>query len=611
MSDWLAALLSSWKRRFTPFTAWLGELKDPATLRADALAGLTVALVLIPQSMAYAQLAGLPAYIGLYASFLPVMIGALFGSSRQLGTGPVAIVSLMSAAAMQPYVGQGIETIIAYSALLAIMIGIFQLSLGLLKLGVLVDFLSHPVVIGFTNAGALIIGTSQVPKLFGLNVKADQFDHHYDFLWAILSSIPKTQIITLLMAVIALGILLTLRKYFPRQPSVLITVVITTLLSWALGYQAAGGSVVGNIPQGLPSFSIPDIPFNMQIVGSLATSAMIIGLLGFVEAISIAKAMAAQTRQRLSANQELVGQGLANISAGLFSGYAVSGSFSRSAVNFAAGAVTGFSSVITGILVALTLLFLTPLLYHLPQATLAAVIIMAVINLLKFAPIKHAWKVEKHDGIVAVVTFLATLAFAPHLDKGIFLGVVLSLGLFLYRTMSPRFVEVARHPDGSMRDAERHHLKTSDTVAIYRFDGDLYFANTGYLEGKLLNAVAHKPNIKVMVLDMESVDQVDSTGEEMLHKLAERLRFNGIWFYVARTKLPVYEAFQRSGLAKQIGEDRFFRERTQAIKDAKKHLGDAIDIEPLLKYTPADAEPKTSQEESNAQVGSQVKPLIA
>ena len=586
MIDWLAILVRSWKRRFTPFTFWVDELKNPSTLRADALAGLTVALVLIPQSMAYAQLAGLPAYIGLYASFLPVIIGALFGSSRQLGTGPVAIVSLMSAAAMQPYIGQGVETIVVYSALLAIMIGIFQLSLGLLKLGVLVDFLSHPVVIGFTNAGALIIGSSQVPKLFGLNVKADQFDHHYEFLWAILAALPKTQLITLLMAAVALGMLLTLRKYFPRQPSVLITVVTTTLLSWALGYQAAGGSVVGTIPQGLPSLSLPSIP-TMQTLGALATSAMIIGLLGFVEAISIAKAMAAQTRQRLSANQELVGQGLANISAGLFSGYAVSGSFSRSAVNFAAGAVTGFSSVVTGMLVAITLLFLTPLLFHLPQASLAAVIIMAVINLLKFAPIKHAWKVEKHDGIIAVVTFCATLAFAPHLDQGIFLGVVLSLGLFLYRTMSPRFVEVTRHPDGSMRDSERHHLKTSDTVAIYRFDGDLYFANTGYLEGKLLNAIANKPKLKVLVLDMESVDQVDSTGEEMLHKLADRLRFNGIWFYIARIKMPVYDAFQRSGLAQQIGENRFFRERTQAIKDAKGQLGEAIDIEPLLKYTPA------------------------
>ena len=589
MGSWLVSLLSDWKDRFTPYMAWSGELKNPAVLKADAMAGLTVALVLIPQSMAYAQLAGLPPYIGLYAAFLPVMVAAIFGSSRQLGTGPVAVVSLMSAAAMQPYAAQGlpIETIVVYSALLALMIGIFQLSLGLLRMGVLVDFLSHPVVVGFTNAGALIIATSQVPKLFGLNVKADQFEHSYEFWWATLTSLGNTHATTFALGAFALTTLMVLKKYAPRLPGVLITVLITTVLSWVVDYKGMGGSVIGSIPEGLPSFSLPLVEMSLQNFVSLATTAAVIGLIGFVEAISIAKAMASQTRQRLSANQELVGQGLANITSGVFSGYAVSGSFSRSAVNFASGAMTGFSSVVTGLLVAVTLLFLTPLLYHLPQATLAAVIIMAVVNLIKIAPIKHAWKVEPHDGVVAVVTFLATLAFAPHLDKGILLGVVLSLGLFLYRTMSPALVEVARDADGTMRDAAAHGLKTSDSIAVYRFDGDLYFANTGYLEGKLLNNVSQKPNLKVLILDMESIDQVDSTGEEMLEKLADRLKFAGIEFYIARTKLRVYEAFQRSGLAKHIGEERFFRERKYAINYAKEQFGDAIDIEPFKHYMPA------------------------
>ncbi|WP_028489303.1 SulP family inorganic anion transporter [Thiothrix lacustris] len=588
MGSWLVSLLSDWKDRFTPYKEWIGELKTPDVLKADAIAGLTVALVLIPQSMAYAQLAGLPAYVGLYASFLPVMVAAIFGSSRQLGTGPVAIVSLMSAAAMQPFAALGPETVVAYSAMLALMIGVFQLSLGLLRMGVLVDFLSHPVVVGFTNAGALIIGTSQLPKIFGLNVKADQFEHHYEFLWATLTALGSTKITTFAIGAFALITLIVLKKYAPRLPGVLITVFITTLMSWAVGFQAMGGSVIGEIPEGLPSFAIPNVSLDFKTLSSLATTAAIIGLIGFVEAISIAKAMASQTRQRLSANQELVGQGLGNITSGVFGGYAVSGSFSRSAVNFASGAITGFSSVVTGLLVAVTLLFLTPLLYHLPQATLAAVIIMAVINLIKIAPVKHAWKVEPHDGVVAVVTFLATMVFAPHLDKGILLGVVLSLGLFLYRTMSPNLVEVARHEDGSMRDAEAHGLKTSDSVSVYRFDGDLYFANTGYFEGKLLNNVAKKPGLKVLVLDMESVGQVDSTGEEMLEKLADRLKFAGIDFYIARTKLRVYEAFQRSGLAKHIGEERFFRERKYAINHAKEQFGDAIDVEPFLHYIPAE-----------------------
>jgi SulP family sulfate permease len=581
MGSWLASLLGDWKDRFTPYMEWVGELKNPEVLKADAMAGLTVALVLIPQSMAYAQLAGLPAYIGLYASFLPVMVAAIFGSSRQLGTGPVAVVSLMSAAAMQPYAALGPETVIVYSAMLALMIGIFQLSLGLFRLGILVDFLSHPVVLGFTNAGALIIGTSQLPKIFGLNVKADQFEHHYEFLWATLTALPDTKMTTFVLGVFALTTLMVLKKYAPRLPGVLIAVVITTLLSWAVDFKGMGGSVIGTIPEGLPSFSLPMVDLDFKTLSSLVMTAAVIGLIGFVEAISIAKAMASQTRQRLSANQELVGQGLSNITSGLFGGYAVSGSFSRSAVNFASGAITGFSSVVTGLLVALTLLFLTPLLYHLPQATLAAVIIMAVVNLIKITPIKHAWKVEPHDGVVAVVTFFATMLFAPHLDKGILIGVVLSLGLFLFRTMSPHLVEVARDEDGTMRDADAHNLKTSDTIAVYRFDGDLYFANTGYLEGKLLNNVAKKPDLKVLVLDMEAVGQVDSTGEEMLEKLADRLKAAGIEFYIARAKLRVHEAFQRSGLAKHIGEERFFRERKHAIRYAKAQLGDAIDVAPL------------------------------
>ena len=587
MGSWVLSFISEWKDRFTPYKSWIGELKNPQVLKADAMAGLTVALILLPQSMAYAQLAGLPAYIGLYASFLPVMIAALFGSSRQLGTGPVAVVSLMSAAAMQPYAGLGVETIVAYSALLALMIGIFQLSLGLLKLGILVDFLSHPVVLGFTNAGALIIATSQVPKLFGLKIKADQYEHHYEFLIATVKALPDTSLITLVFGAFALSTLLILRKFAPRLPGVLITVVVTTVLSWVIDYKGLGGSIIGEIPKGLPSFTLPNVSLDFKTLSSLIMTAMVIGLIGFVEAISIAKAMASQTRQRLSANQELVGQGLANMTSGLFSGYAVSGSFSRSAVNFSSGAMTGFSSVVTGLLVALTLLFLTPLLYYLPQATLAAVIIMAVINLIKIAPIKHAWKVEPHDGVVAVVTFVATLVFAPHLDKGILLGVVLSLGLFVYRTMSPRFVEVAKHTDGSMRDAVTHKLQTSNTVAVYRFDGDLYFGNTGYLEGKILNAISQKPQLKVIVLDMEAINQVDSTGEEMLEKLSDRLKAAGIEFYLARTKLQVYEAFERSGLAKHIGEERFFRERKYALQYAKQQLGNAIDVEPLLNYMPA------------------------
>ena len=573
------SFLSEFKDRFTPYTEWIGDLKKTDILKADLIAGFTVALVLIPQSMAYAQLAGLPPYVGLYASFLPAIISAIFGSSRQLATGPVAVVSLMTAAALEPLAASNPEGFLIYAAVLALMVGVFQLSLGLLRLGVLVDFLSHPVVIGFTNAAAIIIATSQISKLFGVASRKE--DHHYETMWNLIQDLPQTHMPTLAMGALALFLLIYLKKVAPKLPNVLITVMITTLLARSLNFESLGGAVVGGIPSGLPDFAIPS--FSFSDVKDLIIASMIIALLGFVEAISVAKAIASETRQRLSANQELVGQGLSNITAGLFGGYPVSGSFSRSAVNFAADARTGFSSIVTGILVGITLLYLTPLLYHLPQATLAAVIVMAVVNLIKIKPIMHAWKVHPHDGVIAVVVFVVTLVFAPHLEKGIMIGVLLSLGLFLYRTMTPKFVEVVRHADGTLRDAARFNLKKSDTLSIFRFDGPLYFANSGYLEGKILNSIADKPATKVVILDLEAVDEVDATGEETLGRIAEQLNAVGIEFYIARSKVNVFNALSRSGLVEKIGKERFFRERTEASLYAKEKLGDEIDIEPILK----------------------------
>lgn len=586
-SNWLLALIQSWGGFFTPYRTWLGELKNPATIKSDMVAGLTVATIAIPQAMAYAQLAGLPAYVGLYASFLPVMVAALFGSSRQLSTGPVALASLMSATAIQPYASLGVEVMMVYAALLALMIGIFRLSLGLLRLGVVVDFLSNPVVVGFTNAAAIIIATSQIPKLFGLNIKADQFTHYYEYLWAVVTSVADSNWATLIMGGTALYCLFILKRYAPMLPGILITVALTTVIAWLVHYDAIGGAVLGEIPKGLPAFSFPTIEFNFSHLSSLMVSAVVIGLMGLVEAISISKTIAAQTRQPWSVNQELVGQGMANITSGLFQGYVVSGSFSRSAVNFSSGAVTGFASIVTGCLVAITLLFLTDLLYYLPQATLGAVIIMAVLNLLSIEPIKRAWTVERHDGVAAIVTFMATLVFAPHLEIGILTGIILSIGLFLYRTMRPNFVELARDPeDGILRDAELHDLRTSESIAIYGFDGDLYFANAGYLEGKLLNSMAVKPQLKIVILDMEGVGQIDATGENMLEKVADRLSTKGIYLYFARTKAQVYTALERSGLVTRICKQHFFKERKDALQYAQQMFGDEIDASPLLLMKP-------------------------
>jgi len=558
-------------RRLLPFLSWIGKCKEPSVLSADVIAGITVALVLVPQSMAYAQLAGLPPYYGLYASFLPGIIAALFGSSRQLATGPVAVVSLMTAAALEP-LALTPDMYVAYAIALAMMVGIFQMMLGVLRLGVLVDFLSHPVVIGFTNAAAIIIATSQLSKIFGVVV--EKGEHHYDTIWrVVVAASSETHLLTLAMGLLAIAIMALLKKFSPKMPNVLIAVVITTLLSYFIGYESQGGSVVGEVPAGI---TMPDVPTNLSwdVLVQLITTAVVISIIGFMEAISIAKAMAARTRQRLDPNQELIGQGLGNMVSGLFQGYAVSGSFSRSAVNINAGAITGFSAVVTGLAVGATLLFLTPLLYHLPQATLAAVIMMAVINLVKIEPIIYAWRVQPHDGIVAIVTFGLTLIVAPHLETGIVTGVLLSLGLFLFRTMRPRISLLSRDPDGTLRDAEVRQLATCDNISVIRFDGPLFFANTGYFSDTILDRVAHKPDLKFVIIDAEGINEIDATGEEMLHELDKRLQSLGIELLIARAKKQIMDILNRTGFVEAMGRERFFRLRTHAFEYAWAKLGD-------------------------------------
>ena len=702
--------------RFLPFLTWMPELKDGKILRADLLAGITVALVLIPQSMAYAQLAGLPAYYGLYAAFMPPMIASLFGSSRQLATGPVAVVSLMTAAALEPLATAGGPQYIAYAIMLSITVGLFQMALGLLRLGVLVNFLSHPVVVGFTNAAAIIIATSQLSKIFGVSV--EKMEHHYETVWNVLvAAVDGTHWPTFLMAVLAFSIMIILKKINPRLPNVLIAVVVTTVLAWSLEFQKkqkvdfdqiataavqqevrtqldlrekvkslneaiiaadkayqtankelahkadatlkerfevenlrfkmenlkierhhlkndlkielkdlqsidlyfvaeadaeitrplaedthvtyqkgklykkedlpadaqaskwhinavdeagnliliSGGKVVGTIPSGLPAFQIPS--FDLSVMMQLFTTAIVISLIGFMEAISIAKAMAAKTRQKLDANQELIGQGLGNIMGGLFQSYPTSGSFSRSAVNISAGAITGFSAVITTVVVVITLLWLTPLLYYLPQATLAAVIMMAVIGLVNIAPIKHAWHANKHDGSVSIITFVLTLAFAPHLDKGILIGVLLSLGLFLYRRMAPRVVFLQRSTtEEELVVVENLKEQSEDQVGIVRFEGSLYFANTGFFEEKVQQLLVSRPKLRYLVVEAVSINEVDASGEEMLRSVIRSLQDTGVEVLFSRLKTPIKDMLEHTGFVGMHGEDKFFRHPEQAFE---------------------------------------------
>ncbi len=675
---------------FFPFITWLPELADKKVLRADIIAGVTVALVLIPQSMAYAALAGLPPYYGLYAAFLPPIFAALLGSSRQLATGPVAVVSLLTASALEPLATAGSDSYIVYAILLALMVGVFQLSLGLLRLGVLVNFLSHPVVMGFTNAAAIIIATSQLPKIFGIEVEKES--HHYETVWnTLVIAASETHMLTLVFSILAFGIMALMKKYYPKLPGVLFAVVITTVIASSINYEKdliisisqvadkqvvekitrhmqrqtdidkldnwideldnghkkykeialqldlaikhsqqtlkrlqqdrfawvpadgaskgslvleeniknaqltdgntwefngftkdgdikllSGGRVVGAIPKGLPSMSFPEI--NLSLITELLVAAITIALIGFMEAIAIAKAMATRTRQRLDTNQELVGQGIANIIGSLFQSYATSGSFSRSAVNIGAGAKTGFASVVTGLMVLITLLFFTELLYNLPQATLAAVIMMAVIGLVNVKQFLHTWKVYRSDGVIAVITFILTLIFAPHLQNAIIIGVVLSLGMFLYRTMKPRVAALSRFNDGTLRDADMHQLDTCENISVIRFDGPLYFANTSYFEDMIIERSANKPELKYIVVDGQGINSIDATGEEMLASVTRRLEKTGVIIVFANFKRQVLLVLRNSGFFEKIGEERFFATADQAIDSILHELGDSHDI---------------------------------
>ncbi len=679
-----------------PFLDWF-RTYNIGRFRMDFVGGLTVALVLVPQSMAYAQLAGLPSYYGLYAAFLPPTIAALFGSSRQLATGPVAVVSLMTATALEPLATAGGPQYIAYAILLALLVGVFQLVLGLLRLGVVVNFLSHPVIIGFTNAAALIIATSQLSKFFGVTI--DNADHHYETVFDVVkSAVHYTHVPTILLAVLAIAIMVVLRRVNRRIPNVLVAVMATTVISWAVGFEknalsdldhirddvtqhlvpqycdavrqldqklenrvhlrtlferaadssgvqdvrtlelrqqlellgieiehreeevrhlryqlrhrlfaafqgddgqlwfqpqelatdqsgryggtwrlrvgnqeldrgamvmTGGGAVVGNIPKGLPAITIPKA--DKSAILRLFPMAMIISLLGFMEAISIAKAMAAKTGQLLDPNQELIGQGLANIVGAAGQSYPVSGSFSRSAVNLQAGAYSGLSNVISSLVVVIVLLFLTPLLYHLPQSVLASIIMMAVISLVGVKAFVHAWRAQRHDGFVALITFVGTLLFAPHLDRGILIGVILSLLLYLIRNMKPALAMLSLHTDGTYRDRMRFGLMQCRYVAVIRYGGSLFFANVSYLENSVLETVRAMPELKHVIIVGNGMNEIDASGVDVLGTLLERLHGQGLRVSLSGLNDRVIETLSRCGLLAKIGEENLYRNASRAI----------------------------------------------
>lgn len=684
--------MTSYLRLFFPFIRWW-PIKF-ANLKADLMAGLTVALVLIPQSMAYAQLAGMPAHYGLYASFLPIAIAALWGSSNHLSTAPVAVIALLTASALEPLAAAGSTEYILYAISLAFMVGVVQFLLGVLRLGVIVNFLSHPVVVGFTNGAAIIIGLSQLNKLLGVSMpKSDVFMK--DIL-GVLSQLQETHMPTLLMGLAAIAIMWGMKKHLPRWPGVLVAVVVTTLVSWGIGYEKklsvpvesvtqieaqqllqdyitkadeakaseqllkakrlelkaatglnpqdamhmkyeigvlefqakgqekiargvldqlkklrfeqvdktlyisglapagshgdgahwrikkiedgkiklfAGGEVVGAVPAGPPAFAMPNLDFGR--LAELLSAAIVISLVAFMEGISVAKAIAAKTKQRIDPNQELIGQGLANLASSFSQAFPVAGGFSRSAVNFNAGAATGMSSLLTALFILIAMLYLTPLLYHLPQAVLAAIIMMAVVSLFNFGAIKDAWKAHRHDGVAAMVTFIATLVVAPNLDHGILIGAGLAITLYLLRSMKPRVAQLSRHADGTLRDAKVHNLAVSESIVVVRYDGNLYFANVSYFEDAILGAAADNPKAKYILVVGDGINELDASGEEVIHHLVHRLHDNGVTLVFSGLKKQVLEVMQRTDLYNYIGEQNFFRTEDMALEAIYQHLKDA------------------------------------
>jgi sulfate permease, SulP family len=535
---------------------------SPGTLRDDLIAGITVSLVAIPQSLAYAQLAGVPAYYGLYAALIPTIVGALFGSSRQLSTGPVAMTSLLTAASVAPLAAHGSDQFYAYVILLALLSGLFQIAFGMLRMGVLLNFLSHPVLMGFINAAALIISLSQLPTLLG--IPATQSQHFLLDVWNVISTANTMHEMSFALGLTAIVMLFAFKRYAPRLPGVLITVALLTWASYAMDFAKIGGRVVGEIPQGLPGISIPPLDWHASI--ALLPASFVIALISFMEAMSSAKVIAIKTRQPWNENKELIAQGFAKVAAAFCHSMPVSGSFSRSALNLAANARTGLSSVISAMFVLFTLLFFTAPLYHLPKPVLAAIIMVAVLGLLNFKVIVNAWHANRDDGVASIVTFVATLAFAPNIQNGILTGILLSLSLLLYRLMRPRVAILGLHQDATLRDARRHNLPAMHPkLGALRFDGALRFVNVSYFEDALLQIERERPQISHILIKSSGINDLDASGVDMIANLVTRFRDNGITLIFSGFKRQVQDVVDRTGLTDRIGNENIFATDGEAI----------------------------------------------
>lgn len=546
---------------YLPIFEW-GRTYDRLTLTNDLVAAVIVTIMLIPQSLAYALLAGLPPEMGLYASMLPIVLYAIFGTSRALAVGPVAVVSLLTAAAVSKVAMPGTSEYIVAAITLAFLSGAILLVLGFLRLGFLANFLSHPVIAGFITASGIIIAASQMKNILGIDASGHNlleiivslFEHLGEVNWiTVIIGVTTTAFLFwvrkgLLPLLIKLGLNARTSGIVAKAGPVA-AIFVTTLAVWGFDLASRGVKIVGDVPTGLPPLSLPS--FSMDLWSSLIVSAVVISIIGFVESVSVAQTLAAKNRQRIDPDQELIGLGAANIGAAFTGGFPVTGGFSRSVVNYDAGASTPAAGAFTAIGLGVASLFLTPLIFHLPKATLAATIIVAVLSLVDFSILKKTWKYSKSDFAAVAATMAMTLTVGVEL--GVTTGVVISILIHLFKTSRPHMAIVGQVPGTEhYRNVLRHEVIVDQSVLTIRVDESLYFANTRALEDRIYDEVAMQPDLKHVILMCSAVNAVDMSALESLEAINERLKLGGVSFHLSEVKGPVMDGLKVSDFLEHL-----------------------------------------------------------
>lgn len=552
-------------KKWIPALEWMGSYKK-SDLSGDLNAGLIVAIMLIPQGMAYAMLAGLPPVIGLYAATIPLIIYALFGTSRQLAVGPVAMVSLLVLSGVSLLAEPGTDEYISLVLLLMLMIGVIQFLLGVFKLGFIVNFLSHAVISGFTSAAAIIIGLSQLKHLIGVSLEADK--NIFLILAETFRRVAEINPTTLAIGLGSILLLIVMKKFVKKIPGPLVVVVFSILTVYLLNLQAQGVKIVGQVPSGLPTLSMP--AFQIDALIALLPIALTISFIGYMESIAMAKAIAAKEKYKIDPDRELIGLGLANVGGSFFAGYPVTGGFSRSAVNYQAGARTPLASIITAFLIILTLLFFTGLFYYLPNAVLAAIIMVAVYSLIDIKEAAYLFKVNKVDGITWALTFLATLVIG--IEQGIIVGAVFALLVFIRRSAYPHVAELGYLPEQKVfRNTGRYpEAETDPEILIFRVDASLYFANMTFLEDKLCRKLADRPAIKWVVLDFSSVNSIDAVATHALEDLMEQCQSGKVEMVFAGIKNTVLDVLYRADWESKYGDRIHYMRIEDALSSIKR-----------------------------------------